>query len=146
MLKFCRSATDIHVHRVDSRDDDHVDDDDDEHDNGKSDDDVFLEASPKKSRSKIIRHQSVVNLPKNESRRFQQQSSCTTIRRHASQCSSNEFTYDQRYLQTKENSQLILANTFTKKTPPPITIITRKNRSMQSEQIAYEEPQLEQTE
>ncbi|CAF4377249.1 unnamed protein product, partial [Rotaria magnacalcarata] len=40
----------------------------------------------------------------------------------------------------------ILANTFTKKTPPPITIITRKNRSMQSEQIAYEEPQLEQTE
>ncbi|CAF1197311.1 unnamed protein product [Rotaria magnacalcarata] len=144
--RFCRSATDIHVHRVDSRDDDHVDDDDDEHDNGKSDDDVFLEASPKKSRSKIIRHQSVVNLPKNESRRFQQQSSCTTIRRHASQCSSNEFTYDQRYLQTKENSQLILANTFTKKTPPPITIITRKNRSMQSEQIAYEEPQLEQTE
>ncbi|CAF3352517.1 unnamed protein product [Rotaria socialis] len=144
--RFCRSATDIHVHRADSRDDDDDVDDYDQHDNGKSDDDVFFEASPTKSRSKIIRHQSVVNLPKNESRRFQQQSSCTTIRRHASQCSSNEFTYDQRYLQTKENSQLILANAFMKKPPPPITIITRKNRLMQNEQIAYEEPQLEQTE
>ncbi|CAF3390997.1 unnamed protein product [Rotaria sp. Silwood1] len=134
--RFNHPATDDYVHRSELNDDDNNDDD-------KSEGDVFIEETPIKPTPNIIRHQSVLNLPNNESRRFQQQSSYA-IRRHASQCSSNEYTYDRHYQQSRENSQIIITNTLKKK-PPPITLITRKNKLNQDEQFVYEAPHSDQT-
>ncbi|CAF1012835.1 unnamed protein product [Rotaria sordida] len=138
--RFSRPITDDYVHRSELNDDD---DDDDDEDDDKSEGDVFIEETPNKSAPNIIRHQSVINLPNTESRRFQQQSS-HALRRHASQCSSNEYTYDRHYQQSKENPQIILTNTLKKK-PPSITLITRKNKLNQDEQFVYEAPHSEQT-
>lgn len=95
-----------------------------------------------KSKPNIVRHQSVVHLPNSESRRFQQLSSCIALRRHASQYSTNEVAYEKRFQHTKENSELIVADMIKKK-PPPITIITRKHRLTQNEQMSFEIPQSE---
>lgn len=107
------------------------------------DDDVFIVDPPTKPPLHITRHQSVINLSNNESRRLQQQA-LHGIRRHASQCSAEEFLpHDGRYPRSKENPELINLNIL-KKIQSPITIITRKNKVHQDEQIFYETPQSEQ--
>ncbi|CAF3696404.1 unnamed protein product [Adineta steineri] len=109
---------------------DHNDNDDDGDQSGA--DDVFIEDVPMKPIPNLTRHQSIVNHPNNQSRRFQQTSS-NTLRRHASQCSADEF-----------KSERINSNTLKKKSSP-LTLITRKNKINQDEQIVYEAPLSEQT-
>ena len=110
-----------------------VNDDDDD----KSEDDVFIEDPPRKPIPKITRHQSVLNLPNNESRHSQQQSA-NAIRRHVSQCSADDCASGRRFQQSKE--------ILIKKKQLPLTLITRKNKINQDEQILYEAPNSEKTE
>ena len=122
----------------------HSEPNDDDNDNvsDKSEDDVFIEESPVKPIPIITHRQSIVNLPKTGLRHFQQQSS-NSIRQLASQCSADEFTSERCYRGSEENLQLININILKEK-PPPITLITRKNKSNQDDQIVYEPPHSEQ--
>jgi hypothetical protein len=106
-----------------------------EFDDDKSEGDVFIEELRIKTSANITRHQSIHNIPNNESRRLQQQPS-NTIRRHASQCSADNLTLNRRCQQSKKQVE--------KKKQPPITIITRKNKINQDEQNVYEAPHSEQ--
>jgi hypothetical protein len=133
LFRFSR-PTDDHAHHSELNDDDE----------DRSEGDVFIEDSPIKSPTNIIRHQSVINLPNNVLRRFQQQPS-NAIRRHVSQCSADEFPpADRRYPRSKENPEFIQTNTLKKKSSP-ITLITRKNQINHDEQNVYEAPHSEQT-
>ncbi|UJR10384.1 hypothetical protein I4U23_014589 [Adineta vaga] len=116
-------SNDNHIH--------HSEHDDDDKKADQSDDEVFIEDKPSKTTSKVTRHQSVITLPKNESRRFQQQRSINVLRRHASQCSADEIA--------SLNSNAL------KKQQSPITLITRKNHINRDEPMLYETPHSEQT-
>lgn len=61
------------------------------------------------------------------------------LRRHASQCSTDEYSNGRLFQRCKENSETL------RKTQSPITIVTRKNRVSQEEPMVYDTPVVDQS-
>lgn len=98
---------------------------------------MFIEDKQTKTKANLPRHQSFVNGPQTNSVRYQQQAA-TMFRRHASQCSADEYSNERRFQRAKENGENF------KKTNSPITILTRKHRVAHEDPLVYDTPNIEQ--